>query len=81
MNTWTELFKQLIRAWLAQEIGKSQAEGLRVAERIVRGERLWFYQQGRRCLVYEYTAAKSVDDIIASCRATVLRVLDKGGKE
>jgi len=40
MNTWTELFKQLIRAWLAQEIGKSQAEGLRVAERIVRGERL-----------------------------------------
>jgi hypothetical protein len=38
MKTWTQLFKQLIRAWLAQEIGKSQAEGLRNAERAMRGD-------------------------------------------
>lgn len=31
-----KLIKQLFRAWLAQEIGKSQAEGLRIAKRAVR---------------------------------------------
>jgi len=36
MPTWTELFKQLIHAYLAKKVGEVYEEGLKNAERIQR---------------------------------------------
>ena len=36
MPTWSELFKQLVHAYLAKKIGEAMDEGLKNAERICR---------------------------------------------